>query len=302
MDEKKFKYLLDNKVGLAVSLDGPEKLHNKQRIFIGGNGYKNAIKWIDRFYKIYPILLRNKYIYRMGGVVTITRLSLPYYKEIADEYLKRKFMDFYVRPINPFGFSKKNWKTLGYGAQEYLSFYKKLLSYVIELNLAGKKFRERTALVFLKKILTDEDPSHTEYRSPCGAAIGQIAYDYNGDVYTCDEGRMIGMMGDDNFKLGNVFENSYNEIIESPTTKTMCLASCLDGLAGCTDCAYKPYCGVCPIYNYFWCGNLFSQTANNDRCKINKGILDFIFKNLKNNKIKNILKKWTETNFFPEIK
>ncbi|MDD4996428.1 MAG: His-Xaa-Ser system radical SAM maturase HxsB [Patescibacteria group bacterium] len=302
MNEKRFKYLLDNMVGLSISLDGPENLHNKQRIFIGGNGYKNAKKWITRFYKIYPKIVKKGYIYRIGGIVTITRLSLPYYKEIIDEYLKLGFTDIYVRPMNPFGFSKNNWKKLGYNAKEYMGFYKKLLSYIIELNLSGKKFREKTALVFLRKILTNEDPMHTEYRSPCGAVVGQMAYDYNGDIYTCDEGRMIGMMGDDNFKLGNVFENSYNEIIESPVTKTMCLASCLDGLVGCSDCVFKPYCGVCPIYNYFQCGNLFSQIANNDRCKISKGILDFIFKKLQKGRVKKIFQEWTDVRFFSEVK
>ncbi len=157
-------------------------------------------------------------------------------------------------------------------------------------------------MTFLKKILTDEDPFHTEYRSPCGAVISQVVYNYNGDIYTCDEGRMLGMMGDESFKLGNIFENSYNDIIESPITKTMCLASCLEGLSGCSDCAYKPYCGVCPIYNYFWHKNLFGQMSNNDRCKINKGILDFIFENLKNKKIEKIFRNWTEKSFFPEIK
>ncbi len=215
MDKKKFKYLLDNKVGLAMSFDGPEKLHNSQRIFFGGNSYEIVVKWIKNFYKIYPELLKKKYIYRMSGVVTITKFSLPCHKEIIDEYSKLGFMDVYIRPMDPFGFSKKNWKRLGYGAEEYLNFYKKLLSYIIKLNLAGKKFREKTALVFLKKILTNEDPFHTEYRSPCGAVISQIAYNYNGDIYTCDEGRMVGMMGDENFKLGNIFENSYNDIIET---------------------------------------------------------------------------------------
>ncbi len=302
MDDKKFRYLLNNKVGLAISLDGPEKLHNKQRILLGGNSYKNSVKWIKKFYKIYPKLLKRNYIFRISGLVTITRFSLPYYKEIIDEYLKLGFMDVYIRPMDPFGFSQKIWKKLGYSAKEFLDFYKKLLSYVIELNLAGKKFREKTTLVFLRKILTDEDPFHTEYRSPCGAVIGQIAYNHNGDIYTCDEGRMLGMMGDESFRLGNIFESSYNEIIESPITKTVCLASCLEGLPGCSDCVYKPYCGVCPIYNYFWCGNLFSQMPNNDRCKINRGILDFLFENLKNEKTRLLFENWVRKDFFPELK
>lgn len=38
MDGKKFKYLLDKKVSVCVSLDGPEKIHNRNRVIIGDNG------------------------------------------------------------------------------------------------------------------------------------------------------------------------------------------------------------------------------------------------------------------------
>ena len=48
------------------------------------------------------------------------------------------------------------------------------------------------------------DPNYLDIRSPCGAGIGQIAYSYDGKIYTCDEGRMLGGMGDDIFCIGNV--------------------------------------------------------------------------------------------------
>jgi len=41
------------------------------------------------------------------------------------------------------------------------------------------------------KILTENDPNFLDSRSPCGACIGQVAYNYDGKVYTCDEGRMF---------------------------------------------------------------------------------------------------------------
>ena len=37
-----------------------------------------------------------------------------------------------------------------------------------------------------------------ELRSPCGAGTGQIAYYYDGNIYTCDEGRMLAEMGNPN--------------------------------------------------------------------------------------------------------
>jgi len=292
MTEDKFKYLLSKKVNLCTSLDGPERLHNKNRPMIKGNSYKNVAKWVKKFYRIYPDLRKKGYIYKMAGLLTISRFSLPYWKEIINEYLKLGFDNISLRVLDPFGFSQSSWQKIAYSAKDFINFYKKSLSYIIKLNLKGKKFREEIATVFLTKILTNHDPNHLDFRSPCGAGIGQLAYNYNGDVYTCDEGRMMSMMGDESFRLGNIFKNSYQEIVTSPIVRTLCTASCLEGLPHCSNCVYKPYCGVCPIYNYFAQGNIFGQMPNNQRCQINQAILDFLFEKLENPQIKTILETW----------
>jgi len=294
MTEAKFKYLIDNKVSMCTSLDGPEKIHNKNRVLIGSKygSHKYATKWARKFFKLYPKLRKNGYIFKMGVAITVSRFSLPYYKQIIDEFIKLGFDNIYLRPLNPFGFTKNSFQKIGYGAKDYVKFYKGALDYMIELNLEGKKFREKTAVTFLTKILTKRDPNHLDFRSPCGAGIGQLAYNYNGDVYTCDEGRMLSMMNDESFRLGNVSENIYKEIVSNPIVRTMCMASCLDGLPHCNDCVYKSYCGVCPIYNYSEQGNIFGQMPNNERCQINMAILDLLFERLENKKIKLILESW----------
>lgn len=295
MTEEKFKYLLNKKVSLCASLDGPEKLHNQNRPIKGEPGdYKIIVKWIKKFNKMYPSLKWGGYIYRIAGRVTISRFSLPKAREIIDEYIKLGFDSLYLHHLNPFGFSYKSWQKIGYSAKQYIDFYKQALDYIIKLNLAGKKFKEKMAATFLTKILTDHDPNHLDYRSPCGAGIGQLAYNYNGDVYTCDEGRMLSMMGDESFRLGSVSQNSYQEIVSSSVTRTMCTASCLEGLPGCSDCAYLPYCGTCPLYNYFTQGNIFSQMPTNERCQLNKAMLDFFFSRLQNPKIKAVFEGWVK--------
>jgi len=297
MDENKFKYLLRKKVSLCTSLDGPEKLHNRNRPAIKGNSYQNTIKWVKKFYKIYPDLKKKGYIYKMAGLLTISRFSLPYWKQIIDEYLKLGFDNISLRILDPFGFSQNSWQRIAYSANDFIKFYKKALDYIIKINLKGRKFRENIATVFLTKILTDFDPNHLDFRSPCGAGIGQLAYNYNGNVYTCDEGRMLSMMGDESFRLGHVAENDYQEIVGSPVTRTLCTASCLEGLAGCSDCVYAPYCGTCPIYNYFEQGNIFGQMPTNERCQISQAILDFLFEKLQNPQIKTVLESWPKKQF-----
>lgn len=112
-----------------------------------------------------------------------------------------------------------------------------------------------------------------ELRSPCGGAIGQLAYYYDGNIYTCDEGRMLAEMGNDSFKVGNVYENTYNDLVTSDSAKTVCVSSCLECLTKCHSCVYMPYFGTCPVINLAQENNIFSRTNENYRCKIYKGMI-----------------------------
>ncbi len=285
LDEKKLKFLFKNRVGLCTSLDGPEKLHNKNRILIGGNSYEKTVYWVKRinnYRKEHPKLNR------VNALLTISRYSLKYPKEIIDEYLKWGFSTIHLRPLSYLGLSGKLKDKIGYSTEEFLRFWREAMDYIIELNFKKKKISERGAVVMLRKILTDQDPGYLDLRSPCGAGIGQLSYNYNGDVFTCDEGRML---EDDVFKIGNVKRNSYQEIVSHDAVKAACIASCLDNLP-CDYCCYKPYCGVCPVLNYALYGNLFASLPNNDRCRLNKGMLDYLFQRLQNKKIKKVFDKW----------
>ena len=133
-----------------------------------------------------------------------------------------------------------------------------------------------------------------ELRSPCGAGIGQLAYYADGNVFTCDEGRMLSEMGNDAFLLGNVYNTDYESIVTSDSCKAILGSSCLECIPECCDCVYSPYCGVCPVVNLALNGDIFPRTPNNDRCRIYKGILDKIFEYLYRNDDKEIeiLKSW----------
>jgi radical SAM protein with 4Fe4S-binding SPASM domain len=241
-----------------------------------------------RAQKIYKSKLDNKF--RPGAIVTVSRTSLKHPDKLVDEYIKRGIDSIFLRPITPLGFAKETWGTIGYSPEEYLTFYAKALDRIIAYCLKHPKsrFHENTAKMFLTKIITDYDPNYLELRSPCGAGIGQLLYNYDGKVYTCDEGRMI---GEEVFCIGEIRKNTYKELVNHSTVKVLSMASCLDNTS-CDYCVYKPYCGVCPIYNWAVMGNIFSHSATNPRCLINKGILDILFEKLKNQKVKKLLTKW----------
>lgn len=289
MTDEILQCLIDNKVSISSSLDGPKELHNKNRCYLEGDSHAVTTEWLKKATELY---IKDPEVSRPGGIITITKFSLPLYKEIVDEYLKIGINSIYCRTLNPYGFAKKTWNTIGYSADEYFDFYKNVLDYILELNLKGEKVRDHLATIFLMKILTEKDPNHSEHRSPCGAGTGQLAYDYNGDVYTCDDGRWFGRHGDYSFRVGNVLKNSHKELINSDVIKSCVIASCLDTNPGCCDCAFKSYCGVCPIYNYSEQGNIFGQMPTNERCKLHKKIISYIFEKLEDKNVKEIFQNW----------
>lgn len=276
LDDEMLKYLIENNVSISTSLDGDEYLHNKNRTYDYKSSYKivkNQINKINNLYKN-----QNKNL-KVQAIETTTRFSLNRWKEIIDTYVTLGMNNIFIRPLTPLGRAKEQWKNIGYTAEEFLEFYKKCCNYIKTLNAEGVDIKEGHNTLFLSKILDGESINYMELRSPCGGTIGQLAYNYDGDIYTCDEGRMLAERGDDSFKLGNVYENDFNSLINNNVCSALCSASCIETLPGCSDCVYSPYCGVCPVYNYDKTGSLFDQIPGNYKCKIYKGMLDWVFEN-----------------------
>ena len=153
--------------------------------------------------------------------------------------------------------------------------------------------KEVHASLLLNKIFGGS-VNYMDLRSPCGAGVGQLAYYSDGNIFTCDEGRMLYEMGDDTFCLGNVFNCSYNDLVSSGICKTVCASSVLESIPSCTDCVYQPYCGSCPVVNYALEKDVIEKYPRGYRCGIYSGILDCIFDILKEEDADdiNILKSW----------
>jgi len=285
MDEKKLNFLLDNNVTICTSLDGPRHIHDKNRKLhkSSRSSYNKVTSQIRKIMKKY------KNPKAVGALTTVSRTSLSYPKQIIDEYNKWGFSAIHLRPLSNLGFSEKARTKIGYSAGEFVEFYRKCLDYLIGLNLEGRsQMVETTARILLSKILLGQTPNYLDIRSPCGAGIGQLAYNYDGSVYICDEARML---RDEIFSLGNVGVNSYEDIISHSGVSSTCISSVLEGLY-CDYCAYKPYCGVCPVCNYKETSSLYTQMGDNEKCKINEGTMDYLFSRLQDEKVRKVFLDW----------
>ena len=295
MDDSKLEFLLENKVQLCTSIDGPEHLHDKQRKLPGLSAHKAATGWIGKVNQAYVDMGLDPMLYHVEALLTTTRETLPRWKEVVDTYVALGCRSLFLRPVDPFGFMDRTGPRIEYPRTEYMDFYRKSVDYIIELNAQGVQIMERYAAIFLTKMLRGEDPNFLDIRSPGGQGLGVLAYNYDGRIFTCDEGRMLAREGDETFRLGHVRDARYRALMAHPTVRAMLVASNLDAQPACTACAYRPYCGVCPVHNHKTQRSLAGRTRESSLCAAYMGIQDFLFETLAraDGPTRAVLERWT---------
>ena len=86
-------------------------------------------------------------------------------------------------------------------------------------------------------------PGYVDLQSPAGLGISVIVFNYDADVYASDEARMLKEMGDDEFKLENLHQNTYEEIFGADVLlEALSIISRI--LADVLDCGYQTYAGA----------------------------------------------------------
>ncbi len=298
MDDERLDYLIENKVQICTSLDGPQDLHDKVRIMRGkegGSSWEHASSWVRKINERYRDMGLEEGLYHAEALPTITRYSLDRAEEIVDTYVDLGCRAIFLRVLDPFGFAAITNHTLGYDIDEFLAFYERALDYIISLNKQGVQVMERLAAIMLSKMIGGYDPNYLDLRTPGGAVVGQLAYHPDGSIYTSDEGRMVAAMGDEFFKLGHVDNTNYSEMMGGDLARSLVLASSNDQLPGCASCAYKPYCGQQPEYNYVTQGSIQGRMIESTWCRKHMGIFDMLVKRLNgaDPETRAIFERWT---------
>lgn len=287
LTDEVIEFLREYNFGISTSLDGPAVVHNVNRPFHDGNGtFDIVMHSIEK--------LRGKGL-RVGAIQTTTKKTLQYPEKIVQTYKELGFDSIFLRPLTPMGKAMLNWDTIGYTPEEYLSFYEKVMEKIVEINHEGHFLKEDHSAILLNRV-AGNFVNYMELRSPCGAAIGQVAYYADGNIFTCDEGRMLHEMGDSSFLLGNVFENNYIDIMKNNVCKTVCTSSILESIPNCCDCVYQPYCGTCPVVNYARTNDIIEKEPRGYRCQIYSGMLDYIFNKILKNDEATLKTLWTWSN------
>lgn len=294
MDDEKLDYLIDRKVQLCTSLDGPADLHNKIRIYKNGSAHELVVGWMKKINQRYVDMGLDGNLYRVEALPTVTRPALTRWKDIVDQYIEVGCKAIFLRKLDPFGFAAKSAKTLGYSMEEFLEFYQHATEYILQLNKQGVQVMERHAAIMLAKILADQEPNYLDLRTPGGACIGQIGYAPDGSIYSSDEGRFVAAMGDEMFRIGTV-QDSYHQLMTNAETRAMVMAGLNDSQPDCVTCVYKPWCGQQVEYNYKTQGSLHGRMRDSVWCMKHKRIFDWLLTRLERADAEEmkIFERWT---------
>ena len=288
LDEEILDFCAEEEIHISTSLDGPQDLHNGNRRRPGRDSWEQAVAGIRRVQeRLGPD--------RVSALMTTTEASLGRAAEIIDTYAELGLRGVFLRPISPYGFALRGRGGANYGIDRWLEFYAVGLERVVELNRQGLPMVEIYASIIAKKMLTNADPGYVDLASPAGMGIGALVYNYDGDIYASDEGRMLAEMGDQTFRLGNAFDSSYADIMLSesllrPLTESITLSAPM-----CATCAFEPYCGADPVFHHATMGNFTGHKALSAFCHRNMGVFTLLLRKMRDEPyFSALMRRWAQ--------
>lgn len=279
-------FFAEHRVDISTSLDGPRELHDANRTKVGNDAYDHTIAGIKR--------CRS----RLGkdavsALMTATAASLEQPEAIIDEYVTQGFSEIFLRHINPYGFALRSAAQIGYQTDRYIEFYKRGLAHIIRLNQRGVRFREVYTSIVLGRMLTPFPSGYVDLQSPAGAGLATLVYNYDGDVYASDEGRMLKEMGDTTFKLGNVHTSNWGNIHYDSSLLQFAYESMTEGVPSCSECAFQPWCGSNPVGHHATQGDIVGHKPSSSFCRRSMAIFRHLVTLLEDDPgVASILRSW----------
>jgi len=286
LTEEMLGFFAEHHFQISTSLDGPAAIHNHNRPRPGRDSYERTITGINRCRaRLGPE--------SVSALMTCTAESLLQPEAIVDEYAHQGFHEVFLRHISRYGFAVGAERRIGYETEQFLEFYRRGLARILELNKQGIPFREVYTSILLRRILTSFPTGYVDLQSPTGFGLGVLVYNYDGDVYASDEGRMLAEMGEHSFRLGNVHRDSWESLFSESSWLATAHSLMLEGLPGCCDCAFQPYCGSDPIFNHSTQHTLAGHRPTSAFCRRNMEVMRHLILLMEDDPAAaKILKRW----------
>lgn len=285
IDSDMLDFCRNHGINISTSLDGPEELHNANRPRPGRDSYARTVRGIE---------LARDYLGhdRVSALMTTSPASLSRFREIIDEYIRLNFGGLFLRPLSPYGFAIKTKWAQQYSIDEWLDAYMDGVDYIMEINRSGLRFVEFYTALIAQRILKPHFTGYVDLQHPTGAGLSALVYNYDGRVYSSDEGRMLAEMGDDSFCIGHLNQHSYADLMTSTALSDQIGQSFGPTASRCDECAYLPYCGSDPTFHYATQNDYMGNKVYSAFCDRQMGVIEHVFKLLDDDKNRHVLEGW----------
>ena len=218
---------------VVLSLDGRKEVHDRFRVDYNGNGSFDKI--VPKFQRF--VEKRGNKDYYMRGTFTHAN---PDFLEDIKTMLDLGFTELSMEPVvcapnDPSALTEADKAIV-------MDQYEKLAELMLRKQREGKPFTFYHYMIDLKS-----GPCIYKRVSGCGSGTEYMAVTPWGDLYPCHQ-----FVGDDNYKLGNVFEGVKNTEIQNKFANSNVYTK-----PECKDCWAKLYCsGGCPANSYHATGDI----------------------------------------------
>lgn len=256
-------------VFLSTSLDGPAALHEANR---PSPTHGSVAVLADQIARARAVLGAD----HLAALMTTSKAALDQPEAIVDAYRTLGFHRVFLRPIQPYGFAARLRESWRYSVADFLMFYKRALTYILDLNRSGIPFVEDYAGIVMKRLFSPFSGGFVDLQSPTGMVTAAAVYNYDGGVYASDESRMLAENGDLTFHLGHV-RDGYRALFYGSHARRLVAAGTNEATAGCADCGLQAYCGSDLIRNWREHGDIYGHRPTSSFCELNMGILSFLF-------------------------
>jgi uncharacterized protein len=285
IDQDMLLFCREHSIQISTSLDGPRDLHNTNRPRRGKDSYERTIKGIR---------LAREYLGHdsVSALMTTSPHSIGQFKQIVDEYIAQQFGGIFLRPLSPYGFAVKAKWVQEYSISDWLSAYKDALAYILEINRAGVRFVEFYTALIARRVLKPHFTGYVDLQHPTGAGLSALVYNYDGRVFSSDEGRMLAEMGDQSFCIGHVDQHSYADLITSEPLTAQVADSFGYSASRCNQCAYLPFCGSDPTYHYATQNDYMGNKNYSAFCERQTGVTEHVFALLEDDATRAVLEGW----------
>jgi len=218
---KKFNFLI------GVSVDGPQKIHDSRRVTGSGKGsFEQVMRGINH--------LRNHEV-DFNILTVIHELNVDKARELMEFYTKERFT--YIQFIPCMDFRAQQTDKAG----KYLITPQQYGRFLCEaFDIWYNEGDPTVSVRFFDNVLSvylNQEAEICVHRKSCPKTL---ILEQNGDAYPCD------FYISDEYKLGNVGQDSLNDILSSPVyNKFLSMKPKLPDK--CIRCEYLPLChGGCP--------------------------------------------------------